>query len=164
MKLASLGTISHGTLRTEDLLHEFICELEWQIRNNGEHFSRPENFADRDRLNNLVGEAQDCFAPDGSEIDPDKEEEASELVNETLPNALSEFAKPYCYFGAHEGDGSDFGYWPSHDSVEELPAVENVEQGIALQEPDYSTDFRIVNDHGNVTVYGADGSTLLEIV
>lgn len=159
LKTASIGSISHGTLRTEDLLSAFLSELEWNIRRNGNFFCLPGNFGERDRLNNLVGEAQDCFAEDGDGIDPDKEAEADELVNEALPDALQEFAPPYCDFGSHPGDGSDFGYWPSTEAIDELPTVEDSDAAKELGE-----DCKSVNDHGNVTVYGADGSVLLELV
>lgn len=164
---ASLGSISHDTLRTQDLLSAFLHELEWNIRRNGAFFSNPENFALRDKLNSLIGDAQDCFDEDGNDIDPKKEDEASELINETLPNTLTEyFAPPYCSFGAHEGDGSDFGYWPNWGEIDDLPQVsDNSDEAItAEQSDDYRTDVRYVNDHGNTTIYGADGSILLELV
>lgn len=158
IKPASLGTISHGTLRTEDQLNAFGDELEWQIRRNGEFFSQPENFATRDFLNNLHGEHCDIFDADGN-LPDDKEEEASTLVME-LAGILSEhFAPRYCYFGTHEGDGSDFGYWADWSRIEELPVVEGSDEALALSE-----DCKSVNDHGNVTVYGADGSVILELV
>jgi len=142
-----------------------MSELEAQIGRNGSFYSLPENRAERDRLNNLVGEAQDCFNAD-DDIEEDKLEIAEELVNESIPNALQIFAPAYCNFGAHEGDGSDFGYWPCMDAIEELPKIaDNSEEAIrAEQSEDYSTDVCYVNDHGNVTVYGADGSVLLELV
>lgn len=155
---ASLGSISHGTLRT-NLLSAFLSELEWQIQRNGAFFSLPENFAERDRLNNLVGDAQDCFAENGEDIDPDKEDEASELVNETLPGALQAFAGFYCYFGSHEGDGSDYGFWPDHYAIDELPDVQDSDEAKELGE-----DCKFVNDHGNVTVYSGNGAVVLEIV
>lgn len=166
IKPTSIGTVSHGTLRTEDLLHSFLCELEGRILVNGDYFSMPENHFERNRLNGLVGQAQDCFAEDGEEIDEDKREHAEWLVNESLPDALNQFAPPYCYFGAHEGDGSDFGYWPSWESINELPQItENTPEAIAAeQSEDFSTDVRYANDHGNMTIYGADGSVLLELV
>lgn len=133
---------------------------------NGEYFALPENRGERDKLTTIIGEAQDCFSEDGEDIDPEKEDLASELVNESFFNALEAFAPPYCYFGAHEGDGSDFGYWPSMDAINDLPCIaDNSDEAIAAeQSADWSTDVRYVNDHGNVTVYGADGSVILELV
>ncbi len=164
IKPASLGSISHGTLREEDLLNAFGNELEWQLRRNGEYFASPENFALRDKLTALHGEHCDLFDDEG-ELDAEKFEEASELIND-LSDALCQFAPPYCYFGAHCGDGSDFGFWPDMDAIEELPAIagNSAEAIAAEQSDDFSTDVRYVNDHGNVTVYGADGSVLLELV
>jgi hypothetical protein len=90
-------------------------ELEGMILINGEYFSQPENFGERDRLNNLIGEAQDAFSDDGEDVRD--EEQASELIN-SIQDALCEFAPKGHIFGAHEGDGSDFGYWPYCDSDE----------------------------------------------
>jgi hypothetical protein len=39
-------------------------------------------------------------------------DECAEFVNETLIDALDVFAPDDYFFGAHPGDGSDFGYWP----------------------------------------------------
>ncbi len=154
MKTATIGSISSGTLKSEDLLSAFISELEWQVSRNGDYFSKPENFSERDRLANLIGEAQDAWSDDGETLSEDGEQ-----FIEEISDVLGEFAPPYCYFGAHYGDGADFGFWPSFDSIEELPTVEDSDGAIALGE-----DCKAVNDHGNVTVYGADGSVLLELV
>lgn len=164
IKFASLGTVSHGTLRDEDLLEAFASELDWQIRRNGEYFSRPENFSLRDRYNNIVSEAEDMLhigQGDGraDSISEDQYEEASEMINETLIDALNTFAPPFCQFGAHPGDGSDFGYWPVWEEIDELPTVDGSDAARELGE-----ECKSVNDHGNVTVYGGDGSILLELV
>jgi len=156
MKTHPLGSISHGTLRTEDLLQSFASALEGMSLVNGDYYSRPENFTERDKLNALVGEAQDQWTEDGTELQD--EERAQEIVSE-LQDALEQFAPPYCYFGTHEGDGSDFGFWPSMEQIEELPCVEDSDEAKELGE-----DCRHVNDHGNVTVFGGDGSVILELV
>lgn len=149
MKTAKLGTVSHGTLKTEDLLSSFISELEGLMLINGDHFAA--NHADRDRLCNLIGEAQDVFADDGETIAEDKDETASELVNE-LCDALSEFAPPYGYFGAHEGDGSDFGFWVNVEDVKEQ--VEFVSSKREDYPPsDFRGEWLHVSDHGNATLY-----------
>ena len=153
MKLATIGSVSTGTLRPEDLLAAFLHELEWQLRRNGGHFSKPENFGERDRLNGLVGEAQDCFAEDGQSIVEEKEAEADELVNETLPDALSTFALPYCYFGSHPGDGADFGFWPEDIEFvkEQVEFVSS--RGEEYPPDDFCGEWLHINERGNCTLY-----------
>lgn len=160
IKPATLGSVSSGTLRTEDLLNAFGDELEWQMQRNGHFFSQPENFALRDKLVALHGEHLNCFAEDGS-LDESKMFDgiADEVLGE-IQDALSDyFAAPYCYFGTHKGDGADFGFWASRDSIEELPTVEGSDEALALGE-----DCKSVNDHGNVTVYSGNGNVILELV
>lgn len=153
IKPASVGSISHGTLRTEDLLEAFGDELEWQIRRNGEYFSRPENFAERNRLNAIHGEYLDCYGEDGETIEPSKEETANELVNETLPDALQSFCLPYFYFGAHFGDGSDFGFWPDdiENIKEQVGFVSSREQ--EYPDDDFLGEWLHINERGNCTLY-----------
>jgi hypothetical protein len=140
---ASVGTVSHGTLRTADLLICFASELDY-LRGN-------------DDATKLVDSLPTIGSDDETEID-DSRQESIELL-ETLFDELNELAPPYCYFGAHEGDGSDFGFWPSMDAIDELPRIKN-EEGETLPDEDHC----YVNDHGNVTVYGANGTVLLELV
>jgi hypothetical protein len=86
------GTISHGTLRAADLLAAFADEYERLVPFN----SRA-----------LVGEAR--------AVDPDSEE-ADEIIY-ALIDALDACAQREgnYTFAAHEGDGSDFGFWPVDD-------------------------------------------------
>lgn len=143
--LGSIGTISHGTMRSEDLLEAFADELEYLCKAN----DLP--------VDGLVQEARD--------VDPEDygDETVSELIDDLI-DALNEFAPPYCYFGAHEGDGSDYGFWPSIEAIEELPAIDdNSDEAIAAATAG-GEDCRYVNDHGNVTVYGRDGVVILELV
>jgi hypothetical protein len=149
MKYGTIGTISHATLRTEDLLEAFASELEYQVQRNAAEWCSDKGRKQRDAYLKLVAEAE--------EIDVDSDD-ACELVNE-LSDALEDFAPPYCYFGNTEGDGSDFGFWPSRETIEELPRVNDSDEARALGE-----DCAFVNDHGNVTVYSGDGSVILELV
>ena len=138
---ATVGSISHGTLRTIDLLRAFTFELSYL---SGDYVA----------LVNCADERHEAI-----NVDSDNEtSEDSELVNELI-DALNDLAPPYCYFGAHEGDGSDFGFWPLMDAIDELPRIKH-EEGEDLPDEDHC----YVNDHGNVTVYGADGTVLLELV
>ena len=42
-------------------------------------------------------------------------EDCSYFLNETLFDTLNSYAPEGYYFGAHPGDGSDFGYWKCED-------------------------------------------------
>lgn len=145
MKYASIGTISHATLRTEDLLTAFADELEYQVQRNAE-------------LPLKHRQAQIGLVNDAREVTDFDSEDASELIHE-LEAALNEYAAPYCYFGAHEGDGSDFGYWPDSYVIEELEQVQDSDQASALGQ-----DCKFVNDHGNVTVFDGNGKVIAEFV
>ena len=132
---APIGSISTGTLRTKDLLQAFADALE--------QYESPLSI---DSMK-AIEEART--------VDPDSED-ASWLVNEALPNALQNTCTaPYCYFGTLEGDGADFGFWPSIDSLEEEcsddAAVLKVSDTSHV--PDYVMH---VNDHGNVTLYSVE--------
>jgi len=100
MNYASPGTIIHGTLRNEDLLDAFTSTLEDCITRNPE-------------LPLKQREIATALVWDAREADPDSET-ASELINDLI-DALQEFAPPGHSFGAHEGDGADFGFWPVPD-------------------------------------------------
>ena len=94
-----LGTLIHGTLRSEDLLQAFADEL---ARIDVAKF-REVTKADA----HLFAESANLTA---EEIVEELGEYASELVND-LMDALNEYAPTGCYFGSIEGDGSDFGFW-----------------------------------------------------
>lgn len=159
IKHAAVGSIISATLRTEDLFPAFVTELEYQQTRNGAFLSCPENFPLRDAIANILGECQDAYLDDGETLDPEQEDDISEWVNESLPDMLSTFAPPYCSFGSHPGDGSDFGFWPSLEEIDELPTVGDSDEAAELGE-----DCKSVNDHGNVTVYAGDGTVVLELV
>jgi hypothetical protein len=83
-------TVIHGTLRPEDLVAAFTDEYE---RIGG----RPDNIKSF-RSHLLLEEGEDRE----EELHFDLED-LYELLNELAPEGTS--------FGAHEGDGSDFGFW-----------------------------------------------------
>jgi hypothetical protein len=157
LKPASIGSVSSGTLRDEDLLSSFSAEVEYQIQRNESWLALPENLILRDHLYSIGCQTRDFYNDIGGFL-PDSESLA-EFIDETLFDALNTFAPPFCYFGANPGDGADFGFWPCMEQIDELPTVEDSDAAKALGE-----DCKSVNDHGNVTVYGADGSIILELV
>lgn len=126
---ASIGTISHGTLRAEDLIDSFLDEL---------------NRLASAKADSILADYEDYEAACEDEDHDFWTNDADEMVN-ALQDALNEYAPPFCYFGATEGDGSDFGFWPSLDNIDEDGDVVKVESV-----PSYILQ---VNDHGNATLY-----------
>ena len=95
------GTVIQATLRYEDLIPEFLSVLEdfW-----------PE------RAGEIEAEYVKQGWPSGSGLifsDPfsDEELEMAPYLLEELFDALADLAPEDVYFGASEGDGSDFGFW-----------------------------------------------------
>ena len=101
-RYAAIGTVSHGTLRTEDLIEAFSRELDY-LANRSDMPRHPQ-------IDNILKDAADCRDFDS--------EDASDIVQELI-EWLQEYAPPFAYFGAHEGDGSDFGFWIDHDQIDE---------------------------------------------
>ena len=140
---ANIGTVSHGTARREDLIEAFTVELEHQMdRNAGWLVDQWEYRTD---CVDLIWSARESLETDSDMIDP--YEYVSELIDK-----LSEFAPPYCYFGAHQGDGSDFGFWPDFDAIRDSGDVREFSD-LSDVDDNYHGDVLIVNDHGNTTLY-----------
>jgi len=98
-------TVSEGTLRDSDLLSAMLGVL---------IDYRPKKFAE------LIREAQEIEKkyPDFGylsylhDVAPLEEiDEIEFLIMEKLPNAMDTLAPEKCYYGAHPGDGSLFGFW-----------------------------------------------------
>ena len=145
-----IGSVSHGTLRSQDLLSVFLVTL----RELGDTKTV-------DRIN--------------AEIPPkafkDKNDEwwstgeAEEIIN-GLFDALDNFAPPFFYFGTHEGDGSDFGFWFSPDAFEQACLAGEVfkvngEWPASLPACEYVAK---ISDHGNVTLYDKKRNEIWAIV
>jgi hypothetical protein len=88
MRRAEPGSVSHGTLRMEDLLPVFTDVLDG-LAQSLEH-------------SHLVARAKHT---------PPGHEDADETLN-YLMEALDYYAPIGYMFGSHPGDGSDFGFWP----------------------------------------------------
>lgn len=103
------GSVSTGTLRQEDLLPAFSDTLDALLMD--ERLPIPPDVAERNT--NLVTEARSLLALDG--WTDEQNDSVNWLVNESLPDALGEYAPEGYYFGTLEGDGADFGFWPVDD-------------------------------------------------
>lgn len=83
------GTLIHGTLRLEDLIPAFIAELRVME-------------AESLKLDEIERTMEDPLYFDGDEAPEDCL---------WIMDRLDKYAPDGMYFGAHPGDGSDFGWW-----------------------------------------------------
>ncbi len=95
-----MGTVISGTLRRQDLIPAFIDEL-----------ARVDPIAYSQLLLAPFGPIPSYVYDEGDSSDWWASEDAGYLL-ESLFDALDESAPEDEYFGAHPGDGSDFGFWP----------------------------------------------------
>jgi hypothetical protein len=145
-----LGSISHGTLRTADLLESFADELERFINPLMLEAAKAPYAAWALLISNSRAEAIRLLR---NEIGGDEE---SAAVLDRLYDALETFAPPYCYFGSNEGDGADMGFWlapeweimAQEDGVPIVRSLSQVAEG-------YVGDVLVTTDHRNVTLYNA---------
>jgi len=163
MNYATIGTVSHGTLRDADLIESFASELDHLIQRNADEWCSDDDRKTRDGFVNTVWDARELLDDDG-EVVNGRESDASDMVG-ALMECLEYFAAPYCSFGATEGDGSDFGFWPSIESVNDA-----VRDGDLLQvgdtsdiPSDYVGEVCHVSDHGNVTLYSVENGNAREL-
>ncbi len=108
-KVTEPRSVSHGTMRLEDLIPRFISELE--DRQNDNLYTSDSDEAELVALNTRVTA---LLADIESRIEGEGyyESESAMWDLESLFDALDLFAADGLTFGAHLGDGSDYGYWP----------------------------------------------------
>lgn len=91
------ATVIHGTHRPQDLVPAFLSVL----RDTAEYAQ--------------ILVAPMSFIP-SEEDDPRWEScDMCYFLNEELFDLMNNYAPEGYYFGAHPGDGSDFGYWKSEE-------------------------------------------------
>lgn len=136
----SIGTVSEATMRPEDLIPAFVAELRY--------------LGHRDKKLSIIERRAQA-----GESDPYWQDELSQWDLAALFDMLDEHALPYTYFGAHAGDGSDYGFWVYQDmefdglEVEDLSEIPSGYVGEVLH----------VNDHGNMTLYVKTARKLREV-
>lgn len=123
-----IGTsVSAGTLRSEFLILSFAMFL--QAHNKVGY-------------NDVVGLYPELLKVDSIEdatelvdntLDAD---EVSELIGELI-DGINQVSPSGCYFGAHPGDGADFGFWPVElDDVEELGSEVAIDETGDIEDDD----------------------------
>lgn len=118
------GSVSHGTMRPEDLIPAFMSALESikeEIAAPGPITQSPEETMERVRM---VSAIDDLLGPmearqSGEDTDEDTDDDGADYFEtesaqwdlEELFEALDSLSPPGHYFGAHPGDGADYGFW-----------------------------------------------------
>jgi hypothetical protein len=139
----SIGTVSHATMRTEDLIPSFL----WEAK----HLRLTK--AERKEVSRISK---------ASDVDGYYETEDADFdLNESLFNILDNHSLPYFYFGAHPGDGSDYGWW----LVEEIDeSFDGLRVSDTSEVPTgFTGEVLHINDHGNMTLYSANRGRLYQV-
>ena len=131
-----LGSISTGTLRTEDLLAAFHSTI-------------------------AASGTPPALAEDGY-IDGGEPYSAGELL-EVYTEQLESLCPPFVYFGTHPGDGADFGFWPDIETIQEIVNIAECDATQGISCPDDGVIVQ-VSDHGNVTVMDMERNVLWSVV
>ena len=158
---AKLGSVLGGEIRDKDdpaerkrVLSDLIYTLQGLVVRNTAAMGREASDTLQDCLETLS---------DARKFTDFEDEDAFEAQVDDIVEIMQFFALPYCFFGASQ-DGTDYGFWPDistlHDDaisgdvlkVDDTSAVPDEYRGFVMH----------VNDHGNVTLYAANGYGKLE--
>ena len=150
MKHTNLGSISAGTMRPEDLIPCFLSELRSQKPLRRAHAKLAKGIEWRAYEWSQSIEGMEYFNSD----------DAHEDLN-VLADALSEYAPTYFYFGAHPGDGADYGYWLSEGFQDDFDGL--TVSDLSEVPKGHSGEVLHVNDHGNMTLYACSRGRLREV-
>jgi hypothetical protein len=101
------GTVISGTMRPEDLIPAFIDAIDAAKEDLSFRGPVDNLVQDINRMDGVLGEIERRMEGDSDYFES---EEASWDL-ETLFDLLDELAPEGFRFGAHEGDGADYGYW-----------------------------------------------------
>jgi len=126
------GTLSHGTMRTQDLIPAFMAELDRikEAKTFEPGADDPEAVREIGRLDGILGdiESRSAWMATGDDSHPYWSDEASYLDLGILFDVLDELAPEGFCFGAHEGDGSDYGFWEVEDDKDERATTRDDER------------------------------------
>lgn len=95
-------SVSHGTMRSCDLIPRFLDVIK----------DTPEYAQIMLSINGANWNL--CVITDAGASDNDERWESDDIsmfLNESLWDVLNSYAPDGYYFGAHPGDGSDYGFW-----------------------------------------------------
>ena len=154
-----LGSISEGTLKTEDIGNNLIwhldrIDMDTNDLNTFNKLKKEFSTAVEDPKYNCAD--CDCYI---------------EYIFDEITEIADNYTPDYCYLGMHENDGADFGVWVvselfedtrqgSYDGMVYRSTVHT--NGVDEPVPSEYSHYLAVNDHGNCTLWSRDGETWRE--
>lgn len=150
-----IGSVSTGTMRTEDLIDSFTSELRYRLK-HGPTVSRETRKAHVNLLREIERAIDVESAYDTDDFSGNMDDYLTDLFD-----ALGEYAGPYFYFGSHPGDGADYGYWLSDEFAD---AFDGLKVNDLSEVPTkYRGEVLVVNDHGNMSLYVKTSRAMREV-
>lgn len=148
MKSPMIGSVSTGTMRTEDLMPAFADELSTlEMSETGV---------------NLLADVEKFLG--SPEALPGWDSEEAQWLMQELFDELDNHAPLHMRFGSHDGDGADFGFWPTDfDDCHRI----TIDQGKNGDHTFVDTECNLLvetNDHGNMTVKELGGKIIWDCV
>jgi len=110
---AELGTVISGTMRHEDLIPAFMDRLDDLKQDLALSAADTQNAGCELEITRQVGAIDDFLGAIEQRMEAEGyySSEQSDYDLEELFERLENFAPDGCYFGAHPGDGADYGFW-----------------------------------------------------
>ena len=145
-------------MRTEDLMPAFAEELSLMPAIS----DRDSAYVRRGTLKLLYDVEQFLGAPEDSL--PDWDSDKAQWLMESLFDELDNHAPLHVRFGSHDGDGADFGFWPT--DFDDCPRI-TIDQGKNGDHTFVDTECNLLvetNDHGNTTVRELGGEIIWDCV
>ena len=133
MRSTNIGSVSERTMRHEDLIPNFLWELEHQKKIEPDHRA-------------LIREIRASMEANGYF---DSEDAGYDL--DALFDALDRYSPPYFYFGANPGDGASYGWWLSEFFEEDFEGLRVSD--LSEIPKGHTGEVLHINDHGNMSLY-----------
>lgn len=116
ISLMSTGTVSHGTHRPQDLIPTFVEFIATYIEGDGKVPEWDNITKQYQKLGNIMLDQEHTgnspFTWEWKEDnDPEWDSEDTSILLDYLFETMDSIAPEGFYFGANEGDGSDYGFW-----------------------------------------------------
>ena len=144
-----IGSISEGTLRTQDLLPRFINVLAQAEPEHEAVLDYEAAWGAARVLSDWMGRDYSGNAEEVLEaIGFWDSEQASYLLNETVFDALNMVAPEGTYFSSSEGDGASFGFWYLDCEVCGKSLYEHSPEGQGCDDEDYGETADVVLAEG----------------